>query len=670
MPKILVIVESPAKGKTIEKYLGKDYHVLASYGHVRDLPKSKLGVEPEQGFEVKYVIPAKAKKAIGAIKKAAASADELYLATDYDREGEAIAWHVLEALDLSKTKYATVKRITFLEITKSAIQEAIKQPRELDMDLVNAQQARRVLDRLVGYTLSPFLWKKVMKGLSAGRVQSVAVRLVVDRENEIRAFKADEYWSIDAQLQSGSDELVASLSQYEGKKIEKLSVSSEVQARDIETALAGAAYTVSSIESTEKQKRPSPPFSTSTLQQQAAHRLHLSAKRTMKLAQDLYEAGHITYMRTDSTNLAGESLTATRELIKAAYGQAYLPGEAIHYKTKSKGAQEAHEAIRPTDVTLTPEKFSGESEAHEKLYRLIWQRTVACQMTPARLKSETVLIDASQKQAVFKVTGTIVTFDGYLAVWPSDREDTILPKLSQGQVVDLKQLLIEQHFTEPPARYSEATLVKALEERGIGRPSTYAPTLDTIEARKYVEQIDRRFHPTEVGETVTKMLVENFPDIIDYDFTAQMEEDLDKVAEGKRDWTKLLGEFWDPFAKLVETKSESVQKVDMTEELDRECPQCKKHKLIIRPGRFGKFIACPGFPECKYAEPIVNKTGVICPECNEGEFVERKTRRGKTFWGCSRYPKCKGATWNDPTKKKDADEEPDPADPVTSDTIE
>lgn len=671
--KHLVIVESPAKGKTIEKYLGKGYQVLASYGHVRDLPKSKLGVEPEDGFVPKYVVPAKAKKVMAAIKKAAAGADELLLATDYDREGEAIAWHVAEALGLKEEKNDTQKlpvhRITYHEITKSAIQEAFQHPRKLDMDLVNAQQARRVLDRLVGYTLSPFLWKKVMKGLSAGRVQSVTVRLIVDREHEIKAFKADEYWSVEAQLVAKSEAFTASLAEYKGDKIEKLSVGSEAKAKEIEIALKGATYTVQSIEAAERHKRPSAPFTTSTLQQQSAHRLYFSAKATMALAQNLYEAGHITYMRTDSTNIAHEALTATRSYIQSELGAKYLPESAIQYKTKSKGAQEAHEAIRPTDVTKHPDDIDVESDRHRKLYRLIWQRMVASQMSPAVLKAETVKIRADDT-AVFQANGNVVVFDGYMKVWPVSREDIILPKMTDGQVVDLKQLVTEQHFTEPPARYSEATLVKALEEKGIGRPSTYAPTLSTIQDRGYVELLERRFHPTEVGETVTTMLVANFPDIIDYDFTAEMEESLDKVAEGKQEWTKLLGDFWGPFAKSVEGKTETVTKVDMTQELDRQCPQCKERNLIIRHGRFGKFIACPGFPDCKYTERILDKTGVICPECGKGELVTKRTKRGKTFWGCEKYPDCKHATWNDPTKKKEGDDEAGPAEPVTSDPTE
>lgn len=654
----LVIVESPAKGKTIERYLGKDFKVLASYGHVRDLPKGSLGVDVEHKFEPKYVIPTKARKSIQALKAAAKRAKAIYLATDFDREGEAIAWHVAEALE-KDIKSIPVHRITFHEITKSALEAAVKHPRELDIDLVNAQQARRVLDRLVGYTLSPFLWKKVMKGLSAGRVQSVAVRLVVDREREIQAFKPEEYWSILAQLETKKDEQIsAALSEWDGVKFEKLSIGNQAKADELVAHLKAATYQVASVEAKETLRRPSPPFTTSTLQQQASHRLYFSAKQTMKLAQDLYEAGHITYMRTDSTSLAAEAVTQARELITKEYGKEFVPEAPIHYKTKSKGAQEAHEAIRPTHVGARAKDLSLPSDRHAKLYELIWQRMVACQMAPAKLKAETILVDATHGKHAgqLKANGNVIVFEGFLKVWPSDREDVILPKLSEKQELDLADVLAEQHFTEPPARYSEATLVKALEEHGIGRPSTYAPTLSTVQDRGYVELLDRRFHPTETGTVVTDLLVKHFPEIVDLDFTAEMEEDLDKVAEGKLEWVKLLGNFYGPFEKLVEKNSKSVEKIDMTEKLDRECPKCGK-PLVIRPGRFGKFIACTGFPECKFTEALVTKTGVACVECSEGELVERRTRRGKTFWGCNRYPDCKYATWDDPAKpKKNAEE--------------
>ncbi len=653
----LVIVESPAKGKTIEKYLGTGYKVLASYGHVRDLPKGKLGVDVEHDFEPTYVVPTKAKKAVAALKKAASEADDIYLATDYDREGEAIAWHVIQALGLETNHKKPLHRITFHEITKSAIEQAVKHPRELDVNLVNAQQARRVLDRLVGYTLSPFLWKKVMKGLSAGRVQSVAVRLIVDREREISAFKPQEYWSVEALLDTAKQEQIrASLALWAGEKIDKLTIGTKDRADAVAAALKEATYAVASVESKETQKRPSAPFTTSTLQQQAAHRLYFSAKQTMKLAQDLYEAGHITYMRTDSTNLAAEAVEEARTLIKSEFGAEYVPAAAVAYKTKAKGAQEAHEAIRPTHVSDKPGSLDLESDRHAKLYELIWQRMVACQMAPAKLKAETILIDAkaAKESGQLKATGNVVVFDGYLKVWPSEREDVILPALAAKDPLTLNDLAVDQHFTEPPARYSEATLVKALEENGIGRPSTYAPTLSTIQDRNYVELIDRRFHPTEVGTVVVDLLLKHFPDIVDLNFTAQMEERLDDVAEGKEDWTKELKDFFVPFEKQVKEKTEEVAKLDMTEDAGRACPKCGK-PMVIRYGRFGKFIACTGFPDCKHTEPLVVSTGIKCPECGEGDVIERKTRRGKTFWGCSRYPDCKYATWDDPLKpKKDA----------------
>ncbi len=666
----LVIVESPAKGKTIEKYLGKGYRVLASYGHVRDLPKGKLGVDVEHGFEPTYVVPTKAKKAVAALKKAAADADEIFLATDYDREGEAIAWHVIQALGLeSGKKHKPLHRITFHEITKSAIEQAVSHPRALDMDLVNAQQARRILDRLVGYTLSPFLWKKVMKGLSAGRVQSVAVRLIVDREREITAFKPQEYWSVEALLDTADKEqITASLVSWQGEKIEKLTIGTKDRADALAASLKAATYAVASVESKETQKRPSAPFTTSTLQQQAAHRLYFSAKQTMKLAQDLYEAGHITYMRTDSTNLAAEAVDAARAFIGREYGADYVPGTAAAYKTKAKGAQEAHEAIRPTDVAAMPGVLALESDRHAKLYELIWQRMIACQMAPAKLKAETILVDATAGEASghLKATGNVVVFDGYLKVWPSEREDVLLPALAAKDPLTLNELLADQHFTEPPARYSEATLVKALEEHGIGRPSTYAPTLSTIQDRNYVELVDRRFHPTEVGTVVVDMLSKHFPQIVDLNFTARMEENLDDVAEGKETWTKELTDFFGPFERQVKEKTEEVAKLDMTEDAGKACPKCGK-PMVIRHGRFGKFIACTGFPDCKHTEPLVVSTGVTCPECGKGDVIERKTRRGKTFWGCNRYPDCKYATWDDPLKPKKetaADEPPAQVDPA------
>jgi DNA topoisomerase-1 len=645
----LVIVESPAKAKTIERYLGSGYRVLASYGHVRDLPEHTLGVDVDHGYRPSYVVPKKAVTVVSALKQAAKAASDIYLATDYDREGEAIAWHVTEALGLRHSKAAIpIHRITFHEITQSAIQAAIEHPRAIDEHLVDAQQARRVLDRLVGYTLSPFLWKKVMKGLSAGRVQSVAVRLIVDRERAIRAFTPQEYWSVLATVATGQgNELVATLVAFDGEPIEKLTIGTADRATELQSLIEAASFRVHSVESKDAQKRPSPPFTTSTLQQTASHRLGLSAKATMKLAQDLYEAGYITYMRTDSTSLATEAVSAARTFIERQFGREYRPEQPVHYATKSKGAQEAHEAIRPTDPSKRAGALQLPSDRHERLYELIWQRMVACQMSPAKVTATVVTIKADR--ATFRVTGSVIKFPGYLKVWPTESKDTLLPALAADEPLTLRSLATEQHFTEPPPRYSEATLVKALEEHGIGRPSTYAPTLSTIIDRGYVELIDRRFHPTQIGEVVTTLLVEHFPSIVDLAFTAEMEEKLDQVAEGKQDWATLLDQFYRPYAATLSAKQEIVEKQDLTEPTDKVCPACSK-PMVIRPGRFGKFLACTGFPACRHTEPIVVDTGIECPQCHQGTLAQRKTRRGKPFWGCRRYPECQFATWDDPAK--------------------
>lgn len=643
----LVIVESPAKGKTIEKYLGKGYKVQASFGHVRDLPKRDLGVDIEKNFKPKYIVPPKAKKVISNLKTLAKKSDIIYLATDYDREGEAIAWHIKEALgkDLAKKEF---KRITFHEITKNAILEAVKNPRSLDDDLIDAQQARRVLDRLVGYKLSPFLWKKVMKGLSAGRVQSVATRLIVEREREIKKFAPQEYWSIIAILLDSGVELEASLIKWKSKKLDKLEIKNKEEADKILALLEGAVYKIESVESKEVQKHPYPPFTTSTLQQEASKKLHFSAKKTMKVAQDLYEAGHITYMRTDSMNLASEAVAAARQLIEG-FGKDYLPASPKFYKTKSKGAQEAHEAIRPTDVGVGADDLVKMQSDHQRLYRLIWQRMVASQMNSARVKQ--LRIDIKANDGLFRATGSQLLFDGFLKVWPSQFKEKSLPSVKEGQELDLKELKSNQHFTEPPPRYSEATLVKALEEHGIGRPSTYAPTLSTIQSRGYVHLDSRRFHADEIGEIVTDVLVEHFPQIIDIDFTRDLEKDLDSIADGKREWVKVIGDFYEPFADNLEKKEKSVEKKKVEEATDELCPECSK-SLVIKLGRFGKFYACTGFPDCRYTRAIKVSSGIKCEKCGEGEMLERHTRKGKVFWGCSRYPECDNATWNDPSKEK------------------
>ncbi len=666
----LVIVESPAKGKTIEKYLGKDYRVLASYGHVRDLPEGRLGVDPAHDFLADYQIIPRAKKNVAALKTALKEADAVYLATDFDREGEAIAWHLTQALGLANAKSQAppsklkVERITFHEITKDAILAAVNHPRAIDEHLVNAQQARRILDRLVGYKLSPFLWKKVMKGLSAGRVQSVAVRLIVDREREILAFVPEEYWSITAlltkesgvtPLRQGSaepgsqeSEFTAQLVGHNGQKIEKLTIKNTDEAARLENRLKTANYTVRSLETTDQQKYPSAPFTTSTLQQEASRKLGFSAKKTMKVAQNLYEDGKITYMRTDSMNLATVAVAAARRLIQQRFGAAYLPSAPRLYKTKAKGAQEAHEAIRPTDVTLAAESIGVGDSDHQRLYDLIWRRTVASQMQPAILAVTKIVVDALQAPDQFELsaTGSMVKFDGFLRVWPVKLEERSLPTLALRDPLTLAQLHKDQHFTEPPARFNEASLIKALEEHGIGRPSTYAPTIATIVDRGYVRLERRVFYPQDIGMIVTDLLKEHFPQIVDIGFTAEIEEELDQIAEGEADWVEVLAKFYTPFEKLLAIKLETVEKQQLvTETTDEVCEKCTK-PMQVKLGRFGKFLACTGFPDCRNTKPLVVSTGVACQVCHQGELVERRTKRGKIFWSCNRYPDCKAATWD------------------------
>ncbi len=654
----LVIVESPAKGRTIEKYLGKDYRVVASFGHVRDLPKNELGVDVEKDFTPKYVTPPKARKTISSLKELASKSNNIYLATDYDREGEAIAWHVAQAIGLKNLQ--KVPRITFHEITKDAILNAVKNPRSIDMNLVDAQQARRVLDRLVGYKLSPFLWKKLYKGLSAGRVQSVAVRLIVDRENEIKKFTAQEYWLIAAKLKKDSQEFEANLTLIDGKKLNKLDISDENQAQSIIDSLKNSQYQVKSIEEKQENRWPYPPFTTSTMQQEASYKLGFSAKKTMKLAQNLYESGLITYMRTDSTNLSSLAINSCRKLIESQFGKNYLPLAPKVYKTKTKGAQEAHEAIRPTfieDLSLSIEKLNGKAdltEDHKKLFELIWRRMIACQMEAARIKIITAQIEAKgDKLYTFVSRGASIEFDGFTKIWPTKISENTLPQMKIDDLLEFIELIKSQHFTEPPARYSEATLIKTLEEKGIGRPSTYAPILSTIQDRGYVVLEKRYFHPQEIGFLVTDLLVKYFPDIVDIGFTAKMEQNFDEVAEGKDKWTKIIGDFYYPFEKNLEDKYEKVEKVKFDSEVDvseEKCPKCGK-PMIVKMGRFGKFLACSGFPECKTTKQIINSTGLKCPECKKGDILERKTRKGKTFWGCSLYPKCKWASWDNPKGK-------------------
>lgn len=643
MAKNLVIVESPAKAATIEKYLGGDYRVVASMGHVRDLPASKLGVAVDEGFAPTYVIPPKARKNLKLLKDSLKDKKTVYLATDLDREGEAIAWHISEALDLKKAGVA-VERITFDEITKTAITEAIKHPRSLDVQLVDAQQARRVLDRLVGYTLSPLLWKKIYKGLSAGRVQSVALRLVVDRERERQAFKPVEYWSIKALLEAKGktpSPITANLVGYAGKKIEKMTLENESQAQEITEGLRSAQYVVADIEKKPVKRRPQPPYTTSSLQQDAVNRLGMSSKRIMQLAQKLYEAGHITYMRTDSVALASAAVADLREYIGQAFGSDYLPAKPNTYVAKAKNAQEAHEAIRPTDPKKEASQVSDDAAA-QKLYDLIRNRTLACQMKEAELEQTAVTINAGE--GVFRANGQRVVFPGFLAATRPDDKDEILPLLEVGEILSFLDLLSEQHFTEPPARYSEATLIKALEEQGIGRPSTYAPTIGTLMERSYIRVEQRRLIPEEVGFLVTDLLVKHFPNIVDLSFTATMEEQLDRVAVGEMGYSKVLEDFWQPFHKQVEENADKIEKVKTEEETDIACPTCGS-PMLIKHGRFGKFLACSKFPECKTTQPInvVEPTGLICPHCGK-PMVEKRARRG-IFYGCSGYPDCKVAVW-------------------------
>lgn len=644
----LVIVESPTKAKTIQKFLGNDFKIKSSFGHVRDLPKRELGVDVEKDFEPKYVIPLKAKKVISELRKESEKADQTILATDEDREGESIAWHLKEALKLKDPQ-----RIVFHEITKTAIEQAINNPRKIDMNLVDAQQARRILDRIVGYKLSPFLWKKVAKGLSAGRVQSVAVRLVVEREEEIKKFVAQEYWSIEALLKKQNNEFSASLFKKDEKNIEKLEIKNKEEADKILNDLNESDYIVSNIERKETKRNPAPPFTTSTLQQASANKFGYSAKQTMSLAQKLYEEGHITYHRTDSLNLSEMSLSAAKEYIIKNIGESYWPGKSVKYKTKDNSAQEAHEAIRPAYADRNPESLKDLDSKQLKIYTLIWQRFIASQMCPAVFDSVSADIDA--KNYTFRATGQTLKFDGFLKVYPTKFEQKDLPLLENGDKLNLVKLEPGQHFTEPPARYNEASLIKTLEKYGIGRPSTYAPTLATIQDRHYIEKNEqKRFIPTEMGSIVNEVLVKNFPEIVDIDFTAKMEKELDEVAEGKDSWQKTCRDFYNPFEKNLATKYKEVKKEDLTEKTDKICPKCGS-PLIERLGRFGRFYACSKFPECKYTESVeergpnsLGSIGIKCPKCKDGDIISRKTKRGKIFYGCSNYPKCDFAAWDKP----------------------
>ncbi|MHB1133268.1 MAG: type I DNA topoisomerase [Chloroflexota bacterium] len=667
--KKLVIVESPAKARTVGRFLGGSYDVRASVGHVRDLPANRLGVDVERDFEPRYVVPAKKKDVVKDLRERAKSASCVYLATDPDREGEAISWHLASLLNL---KDKTVQRVEFHEITSEAIRRAFSEPREIDTNLVNAQQARRVLDRLVGYKLSPLLRSKMSKkGLSAGRVQSVAVRLVVEREREIQDFQAREYWTLEAELskrpRKARSVFRASLRLIRG---EKADLTSEEATNAVLANLEGAEYTVLEVGKRDTQRNPAAPFTTSTLQQEASRKLGFTAKRTMAVAQQLYEGlalgaqgsvGLITYMRTDSTNLASSAVEETREYIRQRYGESYVPAAPRAYKSRAKGAQEAHEAIRPTSVQREPDAIATHLTPEQfKLYRLIWQRMVACQMAPALYEVTTADIGAGPAAVQpppysFRASGTVVRFAGFTTVYTegrdegdeSDKKSPALPALQQGEPLDLLQLLPEQHFTQPPPRFTEATLVKALEEHGIGRPSTYAPIISTIQDRNYAVRTGKQLQPTELGFVVNDLLVKHFPDVVDVRFTAAMEERLDDVAQGEREWVGLLHEFYNPFAADLERAEHQMERVEIKPEpAGVDCEKCGR-PMVIKLGRFGKFIACSGYPECRNAKPLTVPVGVKCPECG-GEIVERTTKRKRIFYGCANYPTCTFATWQRP----------------------
>jgi DNA topoisomerase-1 len=717
MAKNLIIVESPAKAKTMSKYLGKGFTALASYGHVRDLLPKKGAVDPDHDFAMKYVLIEKNKKHVDAIIKAMKGADALYLATDPDREGEAISWHLYEILKGEGVlESKPVHRVEFYEITKTAIQNAMKEPRALSTNLIDAQQARRALDYLVGFNLSPLLWKKVRRGLSAGRVQSPALRMIVEREEEIERFQAREYWTIESDLTTKGQNFVAKLSQFAGEKLEQFSVTDENRASEIEAdmlAKAQGRYLVTAVEKKQRKRNPSPPFTTSTLQQEASRKLGFTAQRTMRTAQQLYEGvdiggeivGLITYMRTDSVNLAAEAVAEIRALIAKRYGDDNVPETPHVYKTKSKNAQEAHEAVRPTSAERVPEQLKERLTPEQfKLYELIWKRTVACQMVHAVLDTVAVDLEAGPGN-ISRANGSTLVKPGFMAVYQegtdekkADEEDeSLLPVMLKGEYVDLRGIRKEQHFTEPPPRFSEASLVKALEAYGIGRPSTYATIISTLEQREYVTLDKRRFQPTDVGRVVNKFLSEHFHKYVDYDFTARLEDDLDAVSRGEREWRPLLKEFWTEFHQQV-TDKEDVERpgiemmeedcpkcgkklskrlgrngyfigctgypeCDYTRNVDEEagasnepqivegrsCPKCES-ALVIKRGRYGKFIGCSNYPNCKHMEPLEKPadTGVQCPECKQSTMLKRKSRYGKIFYSCARYPDCKYAVWNLP----------------------
>lgn len=660
MSKTLVIVESPAKSKTIGKFLGRKYQVKASMGHVRDLPKSQFGVDAEDNFKPKYITIRGKGDIIKDLKAAAKKATKILIATDPDREGEAIAWHLQHILNIDEQ--ATC-RIEFNEITKTAVEKAVKSPRKLDFHRVEAQQARRILDRLVGYNLSPLLWRKIRKGLSAGRVQSVAVRLITDREEEIEDFIPEEYWTLTAALSKPQDKKIfeAKLAKYQGEKLE---VTSQAQMDQVLADIADQSFVVRDIKKREKRRQPAPPFTTSSLQQEAYRKLNFPARKTMMIAQQLYEGldlgeegtvGLVTYIRTDSTRIADEALTEVREHIGSKYGTEYVPEEVRIFPTKRK-AQDAHEAIRPTSVLRTPEEVKPLlSRDQFRLYKLIWERFVACQMSAAIL--DTTGVDIAAGDYGFRATGSVIKFAGFMKLYieSNDEEDSegekVLPELAVNTVLDKHTINPKQHFTQPPARYTDASLIKILEELGIGRPSTYAPIVETIQKRGYVVKEEKQFFPTELGILVVDLLKEHFPKIIDVEFTAGLELELDHVEDGAEDWVEVLSEFYLPFKETLAKADEAIGKVELEVEVtDEICPECGAN-LVVKFGRFGKFLACPKFPDCRYTQPLLETTGVKCPKC-VGEMVVRRSKKGRKFYGCNHYPECDFVTWDTPTEKK------------------
>ena len=657
MPKSLIIVESPAKATTIRRFLGKNYIVKASMGHVRDLPRSQFGIDIDRNYKPKYITIRGKGPVLQELRKAAKKTDRVLLATDPDREGEAIAWHLAQALNLNDEKC----RIEFREITKQAVKNGVKQPRSISENLFAAQQGRRILDRIVGYKLSPLLWAKVKRGLSAGRVQSVVVRIICDREAEIEAFEPEEYWSATALLTNTEDqEFEAKLFKYQNKKIE---LHNETEANKVKDNLINQTWTVSKIVEKERKRNPAPPFITSTLQQEAARKLNFTVKKTMRVAQQLYEGlnvgegnvGLITYMRTDAVRVANEAVTEVRGLINEKFGTDFLPQKPRVYRSKS-GAQEAHEAIRPTSVFRTPEELKTHLNRDQlRLYRLIWERFVASQMASAI--TYTVTVDITVQDYMFRASGSQIKFPGFIQVYVEGQDDTeknsrTLPELKENEIVNLKDLNLKQHFTQPPPRYTEAMLVKTLEENGIGRPSTYAPIIDTNLRRGYVFLEDKRFKPTELGIIVVEILKENFAYLLDVDFTASMEQKLDEIEEGKANWVEIIDDFYQEFAKDLKKAHDELEKVEIQDEVsDVECSKCGAF-MVIKWGRFGKFLACPNYPECKNTKSLLNEIGVKCPDCADGEIVERRTKRGRLFYGCSNYPDCQFSTWRKPINEK------------------